>query len=168
MPWIKRWGNKAFSRVISKIIRKKITDCQTGFRAFTRKVAESVEIVSDHTYTQEQVIKTVRTGFRVCEVPVNFGVRRGKSRLIKNPFEYAVKAWINLFRIYRDYEPLKFFGIFGMLMLIPAFLIGGYFVFLHLTQGIKGHLGLLFLMMLLFMSGIQVIFFGFLADMKRR
>ena len=36
MPLIKRLGNKAFSRVISKITGTKISDAQTGFRAFTK------------------------------------------------------------------------------------------------------------------------------------
>jgi len=168
MPWIKKWGNRAFSRVVSYITRKRITDCQTGFRIFSRKLAQSVELVSNHTYTQEQIIKAVKDGFKVCEVPIHFARRKGRSRLIKNPFEYAFKAWINLFRIYRDYEPLKFFGKFGFLLMIPSFLIGIYFVILHITYGIRGHLGLFFLMILLFFSGLQIMVFGFLADMIKK
>ena len=40
MTLIKRLGNKVFSRVISNITRMKISDGQTGFRAFTKEVAE--------------------------------------------------------------------------------------------------------------------------------
>ncbi|MBU1203885.1 MAG: glycosyltransferase family 2 protein [Nanoarchaeota archaeon] len=168
MPWLKRWGNKAFSRVISSIIKHKITDCQTGFRVFSKKVAQSIDIISDHTYTQEQIIKAIRGGFKAVEVGVYFAKRKGRSRLLKNPLEYAVKAWVNLFRIYRDYKPLKFFGIFGFWMVFFGVLIGLYFLVLHFSTGIRGHTGLLFLMLLLFFVGIQVILFGFLADMIKR
>ncbi len=48
MPLIKRIGNKAFSRVISKIIRLRINDCQTGFRAFSRNLAAGISITSNH------------------------------------------------------------------------------------------------------------------------
>ncbi|GAG28177.1 unnamed protein product, partial [marine sediment metagenome] len=42
------------------------------------------------------------------------------------------------------------------------------FIYLHFTIGIKGHLGLLFLMLLLLTFGLQTITFGFLADMMRK
>jgi hypothetical protein len=56
MPWLKKLGNIAFSKVISKITGFRISDCQTGFRAFTKEVAEQIQITSFHTYTQEQII----------------------------------------------------------------------------------------------------------------
>ena len=168
MPFVKRLGNIAFSKVISRIVRYRITDCQTGFRAFTREVAEKIPIISNHTYTQEQIIHAIRQKFRIKEVPVYFARRRGKSRLISNPFEYAIKAWMNILRVYRDYEPLKFFGGSGLIMITLGSLLGLWFVYLHLTTGIKGHLGLIMLMLLLILGGIQMLFFGFLADMNKK
>ena len=167
MPLTKRVGNKLFSKVISNITGLTITDAQTGFRAFTREVAEKIPIISTHTYTQEQVIKCARI-YKVKEVPVHFAKREGKSRLIRNPFEYAVKAWITLFRIYRDYKPLSFFGMIGGIPLLVGSLIGVWFSYNHFFMGgVKGHLLLSIFMMLLVLVGIQIILFGFLADMKR-
>jgi glycosyltransferase involved in cell wall biosynthesis len=109
MPFVKRQGNRAFSKVISHLTKMKITDGQTGFRAFTKDVAERIKIKSRHTYTQEMIIRAAREKFRIKEVPVDFAKRKsGDSRLISNPIEYAAKAWLNIFRIYRDYEPLRF------------------------------------------------------------
>lgn len=167
MPLLKKMGNRAFSATISRIIRRKINDCQTGFRAFNSNVAK-LGIISNHTYTQEQIIRAVKNKYRVKEIPTHFAAREGKSRLISNPFEYALKAWINLLRIYRDFEPLKFFGRTGLAMFLTGFLIGIYFLYLHLTTGIVGHVGLLFLMLILLSTGLQVILFGFLADMQKR
>lgn len=168
MPLIKRLGNIAFSKVISKIIRREVTDCQTGFRAFTKELAENVSIISNHTYTQEQIIHAVKQKFKIKEVPVYFAKRAGKSRLISNPFEYALKAWMNILRIYRDYEPLKFFGGSGLIMISLGSLLGLWFIYLHFTTGITGHLGLIMLMLLLLLGGIQILFFGFLADMNKK
>jgi glycosyltransferase involved in cell wall biosynthesis len=166
MPLMKRLGNKAFSKVISNITRVKITDSQTGFRAFTKAVAQKVKVTSYHTYTQEQIIRAVRMKFRIAEVPVYFAKRHGKSRLISSPFEYAANAWINLLRIYRDYEPLKFFGFIGMSSVFVGFIIGLWLVFLYLTRGVVGKTPSLMLCVLLITMGVQVILFGFLADMK--
>lgn len=168
MPFLKKMGNKAFAVVFKQLTKTKLTDTTTGFRAFTKKVAEDIEYINKFTYTQEQIIKASKQKFRITEIPIETRKTR-PSRLFKNPFEYAIKAWINIFRIYRDYDPLKFFGAIGISFLLLGFIIALYFLYLHLFGGgIIGHLGLLFLMLMLIMGGIQIIFFGFLADMNRK
>ncbi len=168
MPILKRLGNKAFSKVISQITRTKVSDAQSGFRAFTRRVAENVPIISGHTYTQEQVIRVVKGKFKMAEVPVYFAERKGKSRLIQNPFGYAIRAWINILRIYRDYEPIKFFGLTGGAIFTIGFIFGLRLLYFYFTTGIVGHTPSLILGMLLMSVGVQVITFGFLADMIKK
>jgi glycosyltransferase involved in cell wall biosynthesis len=169
MPFIKKVGNKAFSKVISGIIKQEISDGQTGFRAFTAEVAK-LDLTSDHTYTQEQLIRASKKKFRIKEIPVFFAKRAGKtkSRLIKNPFEYAVRAWINLLRIYRDYEPLRFFGIVGAFFIFIGMLLGMWIILTLVQEGIVGGIPRVILSALFIMTGVQIMVFGFLADMKRR
>lgn len=169
MPFIKRLGNMAFSRVISQITGLNISDAQTGFRAFTKEVAEHVPITSNHTYTQEQIIRAVRKKFRIKEVPIYFAKRHDKSRLISSPFGYAVRAWINIIRIYRDYEPLKFFGWTGTLILLIGFVLGLWLVYFQFFGGgAFRHLGLMMLDILIITIGLQIVIFGFIADMLRK
>src|SRR3989344_4382193 len=167
MPLLKRIGNRAYSRVISSLTGVKITDSTTGFRAFTKEVALNIKFINTFTYTQEQIIRAAKQRFRITEIPIETRKTR-ESRLFRNPFEYAFKAWINIFRIYRDFDPLKFFGIIGSLLSLLGFLIGIWFIYLHFTSGIQGHLGLLILMILLILMGIQIILFGFFADMNKK
>jgi len=160
MSLIKKIGNKLFSKAISQITGIKITDGQTGFRAFTKEVAEKINIISTHTYTQEQIIKAVRNKFKVKEVPIYFAKRRAdKSRLMSNPFEFAFKAWVNLLRVYRDYAPLKFFGLVGFALILSASLIFLYSAF------ISGKIMDITIIVLI-LAGIQIILFGFLAEMS--
>ena len=167
MPFLKWLGNIAFAEVLSSLTKVRITDSTTGFRAFTADVAREINYINTFTYTQEQIIKAAKQGFRIAEIPIVARKTRA-SRLFKNSFQYALKAWINILRIYRDYEPLTFFGKIGLTGLSLGMLIGFYFVYLHFTVGIKGHIGLLFLMLVLLIFGLQTILFGFLADMIRR
>ena len=168
MPLIKRLGNIAFSKVVSQIARLKISDAQTGFRAFTKEVAEKIRIRSKHTYTQEQIIKAVLAKFSIKEVPIYFAKRNGKSRLISNPFEYAAKAFINLIRVYRDFEPLKFFGIVGGFILSIGFILGLWLVYFQLYGGgAFRHIGLMMLDVLVITIGLQLVIFGFIADMLK-
>ena len=168
MPLIKRLGNKAFSKAISQIAHTRISDAQSGFRAFTREVAETIPIISGHTYTQEQVIKVVKNKFKMAEVPVYFAERKGKSRLIRNPFEYAIKAWINIIRVYRDYEPIRLFGVTGGILFLGGVALGLRLLYFYLTTGVVGHTPSLILSMLLMSVGVQIITFGFLADMIKK
>ena len=169
MPMVKRLGNRAFSRVISQITHLDISDAQTGFRAFTKEVAKKVQITSNHTYTQEQIIRAVRGKFKIKEIPIYFAKRHDESRLISNPFSYAIRAWINLTRIYRDYEPLKFFGWVGTLILLAGFILGLYLVYFQFFGGgAFRHLGLMMLDILIITIGLQIVIFGFVADMFRK
>ncbi|MBI2651236.1 glycosyltransferase family 2 protein [Candidatus Woesearchaeota archaeon] len=167
MPFINRIGNIAFSKAVSQIAETDISDAQTGFRAFTGNFARKVAIKSDHTYTQEQILRAVKNKFKVKEVPIYFAKRKDKSRLIRNPFSYALRAWINIIRIYRDYKPLRLFGIIGFLIFSIGVLLGFYMVYLHFTTGISGHIALLMLNVLILSIGFQLLTFALLADMFR-
>lgn len=169
MPLSKRLGNKAGSKVVSSIAGMRITDAMTGFRAFTKEVAQRVKTTSTHTYTQEQIIRAVKEKFRVAEVPVYFARRKeGKSRLVKGFFEYALKALMTVLRVYRDYKPLKFFGIIGGIFFSIGFLIGVYIFITWLRSGAVGGIPRVILSALLMLAGIQIILFGFLADMAKK
>ncbi|TAL53929.1 MAG: glycosyltransferase family 2 protein [Nanoarchaeota archaeon] len=167
MPLINRLGNMAFSSVISQIIGQRITDAQTGFRAFTREVAKRVKITSTYTYTHEQLIRSEREKFKIAEVPVTARKTR-KSRLMRSPFDYAIKAWINILRLYRDYEPLKFFGMIGGSLFAAGFVIGIFIIATLMETGTVGGIPRVILSALLILTGIQIITLGFLADMNRK
>ncbi len=166
LPLSKKLGNKAFAKLLSKILRIKLTDTTTGFRAFTREVAAKINFINTFTYTQEQIIKAARQNFKIKEISIKTRKTR-ESKLFGSPLEYAFKAWINILRIYRDYEPLKFFGRIGLTLIIIGLLIGTWLTYLFITKGKVGHIPLTVLTILLIIAGIQIITFGFLADMKK-
>src|SRR3989338_2229101 len=165
MPFINKIGNRAFSAVISGITKTKITDAQTGLRAFSQEVAKKVGITSNFTYTQEQIIRAIKLKFKVKEIPVDFARRKDKSRLFGHPFSYAIKAGLTILRIYRDYEPLKFFTFIGGSLFGTGFLIGIWLLYLFLSSGAIRHIPSAILSMLFIVIGIQILIFGFLADM---
>ena len=167
MPFMKRFGNVLFSKTISWLTDINITDSTTGFRAFTRDVAEEIEIINTFTYTQEQIIRTAKHKFRITEIPVDTRETRA-SRLFSSPFNYAAKAWINIFRIYRDFEPLKFFGSIGFTFFLLGFILGLYIIYTWVTKGDVVALPRVMLSILLVMIGVQIILFGFLADMMKK
>lgn len=167
MPFMKRWGNRAFARVLSRLTHYRLTDTTTGFRAFTRHVAENVPITTGFTYTQEQIIRAAREKYAIAEIAVDTH-RTRESRLFRSSWEYAWKAWINIARIYRDYEPLKFFGRIGGILFLLGVFLGLYVFYNVITTGRAGGVPRVILSALLILSGIQIILFGFLADMWKK
>jgi len=163
--FIKMVGNVAFAKVISRLTKTKITDSTTGFRAFTKEIAEKIVFLNTFTYTQEQIIKASKLGFKIGEIAITRNKTR-ESRLFKNSFQYALRAWINIFRIYRDYDPIKFFGRIGLFLISIGIIIGIWLFYRFIIYGKVGHIPLTVLTMLLVIAGIQIISFGFLADMK--
>lgn len=163
---MKNLGNMAFAKVFSNLIKVKLTDTTTGFRAFTSEVAK-LQLINKFTYTQEQLIRAAKSRVKITEIPITTRPTR-ESRLFKNPFDYAIKAWINILRIYRDFDPLRFFGRIGLSIFGVGFLIGLFLFYNFIKTGLVGHVPLTILAMLLMTVGLQIVLFGFLADMNSK
>src|SRR3989344_8166986 len=86
--FMKKLGNVAFAKVFSSLLKTKLRDTKTGFRAFRKEVAE-LPVINNFTYTQEQLIRAGKAKMRITEVPITTNMTR-KSRLFKNSFDYAL------------------------------------------------------------------------------
>lgn len=164
--FMKKAGNVAFARVFSSLLKTRITDSTTGFRAFTPDVA-ALPLINSFTYTQEQLIRAGKKRMRIGEVPIKARKTR-PSKLFRSSFDYAVKAWLNILRIYRDFEPLKFFGKIGLFFVLLGVLLGLFILYRIVTVGGAGGVPRVIFAMLLILVGIQIGLFGFLADMQRK
>jgi len=166
MPLTKYLGNLAFSKALSALTGVKLSDGQSGFRAFTAEVAREIKFINTFTYTQEQLIKAAKQKFKIGEIPIYARKTRG-SRLFKGPLDFAVRAWINIFRIYRDYNPIKFFGGVGLGFIGVSVLIGLYTVgswAFGFIDSINEKIPSLLLTIIFFTTGVQIVLFGFIAD----
>lgn len=166
MSWVKRFGNRVFTWLMRRLTGFPFTDTQTGFRAFTRDFSESIVLRARYTYTQEMLINAVERGFRIKEVPIRFSKRKyGESRLIANPLFYAIKSLMIILRTYRDYHPMKFFGVLGGLLVAIGTAIGAYLLAFWLVHSYIGRMPTLILSVLLIILGSESLLFGFFADM---
>ncbi|MEJ2251099.1 MAG: glycosyltransferase family 2 protein [Candidatus Lokiarchaeota archaeon] len=94
----KKFGNLFFAKILSLLLRKHIKDTTTGFRAFNRDVAK-LRIQSKFTYTQEQIIRAIRGGKKVKEIPIETRETRG-SHLFNNILEYFYRAIITILKTF--------------------------------------------------------------------
>jgi len=169
MPWIKKWGNKRFTKLISKITGQKFTDTQCGFRAYSREAALRLNLKGKFTYTQEVFIDLIEKGMKIKEVPLEVKYFKERNSLISgNLRRYGLKSIAIIGRATRDSQPLSFFGMPGLILFILGAIGGGFsfffWLFTHTTTPIKT----LFNLSVFFtISGIALIVLGLLADMLK-
>jgi glycosyltransferase involved in cell wall biosynthesis len=76
MPVSRRFTNWLSASLASRIGGQTVTDAQTGFRAFTRAVAEQVQPAGDrYEFEANFLLEALRAGYRVAsvEVPTIYG-----------------------------------------------------------------------------------------------
>ena len=78
-----RWrsaGNRVFTLALSFAAGRRISDGQTGFRAFSARALNVAEIVHDYNYAQVLTLDLLHKGMRLAEVPITYRSRsRGRS-----------------------------------------------------------------------------------------
>ena len=76
----RRMGNLAFTAALNVAAGRRISDGQTGFRAFSRRALECAEIIHDYNYAQVLTLDLLKKGMRMREVPVAYQQRtKGES-----------------------------------------------------------------------------------------
>ena len=122
MPRIKLWGNRLMSRLISRLIGQRFHDVSCGMRCYNRRAGMSLNPLAAFTYTQEVFLNLGFKRMRMVEVPVRVVGQRpvGESRVASNLWRYGFRTLTIIFRCYRDYRPMRFFGALAMGLMIPA------------------------------------------------
>ena len=166
MPLSKKLGNKLATAVVRFVTGYKITDAQTGFRAFSREAALRMNILSDYTYTQETLLIAAEHKLKVVEIPVDFRKRAGKSRLISSIWSYAKKASMTIWLTHLSYKPLKVFLTLGAILIVAGILAGLKVLLHYLATGlVQPYLPTALLASLLLILGFEVVIIGLVAEM---
>ena len=169
MPWIKKMGNRIFTRIVSRLTHQKLTDTQCGFRAYSKEAALKLNTFGDFTYTQEVFLDLINKGLRVKEIPIRVKERQGQSRVVKNWYTYGLNALIIIIRTFRDYKPLTFFGTIGLVTLLPGVAIGLFMVFYwFIYRRTSPYTSLLYAVVTLVVLGTLFIVLALIADMVGR
>ena len=76
-------GNRLFNLLIMILTKRRITDSQTGFRAYKREALKEIVLYSDgYEIESELTVKSLKNGFKVQEEPITCDKRKcGQSKL---------------------------------------------------------------------------------------
>lgn len=170
MSGLKYWGNSQMTKLINYIAKTNLTDVSSGFRAFNRDALFKLNLLGDFTYTQESILDLATKGIRIMNLPVEVQYFKSrKSRVASNIPSYAIKTSMIIFKSFRDYSPLKFFGLIGFII-FSAGLILDAFVLVHYinNQSFSPYISVILSGIYLNTIGFGIIVLGVIADMFDR
>lgn len=131
MPAVKLVGNHIMSWLISRLVRAHFHDVSCGFRCYSREAVLQLNLHGAFTYTQETFLDFASKHLKIVEVPIQVKYFPGrKSRVASSIILYALNTLKIIFRGYRDYFPLRFFGGISLIFAILALIFGSIF-FMH-------------------------------------
>jgi glycosyltransferase involved in cell wall biosynthesis len=157
LQWLGSW-------VVRQMSDTNVPDTTSGFRAYTREAALRMTIVSEFTYTLESIIQAGKKRMAIAHVPIRSNPRTRKSRLFSSVWTYIKASAATIIRIYAMYEPLKVFGVIGLVVFGGGLAVSLRFVYFYLVGEGLGHVQSLIFAAVLLIVGFQIALIGLLAD----
>jgi len=124
-PEYRKIGIKLITKVTNSTLKEKITDSQSGFRAYNKDVITKLDPGDvGMGISTEILIKASSRGFKIAEVPINIQYEGNTST--HNPVSHGTSVLLSTIKYISIEHPLKFYGIPSLIF----FAIGLTFTFL--------------------------------------
>ena len=128
IPRYRKLGIQAITNLVNSNTGKKITDSQSGFRAYNKMVLEKIiPSESGMGVSTEILIKANNQKFRISEVPITILYEGDTSS--QNALSHGTSVILSTMKFISIEHPLKFYGIPGI-----AFLALGLFFIVWTVQ----------------------------------
>jgi glycosyltransferase involved in cell wall biosynthesis len=119
VPRYRKVGIKVITKITNATIKKQLTDSQSGFRAYSKKVLTELN-PSDAGMgiSTEILIKASSKNFRISEVPIKITYSGDTST--HNPISQGSSVIISTIKYTSIEHPLKFYGIPSLIFFITG------------------------------------------------
>ena len=117
MPKYRKIGVQVITKVTNASINEKLTDSQSGFRAYSKRILDEI-IISENGMgvSTEILIKSNQKNFRIVEVPIIILYNGNTST--HNPVSHGTSVLLSTIKFTSIQHPLKFYGIPSLFFLI--------------------------------------------------
>lgn len=163
MPLRNRMGNGLITGTINVLYKLRLKDSQSGFRALSRTALEMLEIESEGMpFASEMIIDARKKSMRLAEVPIRYRQRVGSPKLKAYKDGSLILGLV--IRMVRDYNPLTIFLPIGGVLMLGGVIFWLFVIQDWLATGTVNRLASVVGGTMLLLAGLQIIFFGLLAD----
>ena len=119
MPKYRKIGVKVITNLVNSQTGKKITDSQSGFRAYSKKIFSEINLSeSGMGVSTEILIKANQKKIKITEIPIKILYDGETSK--HNPVSHGTSVMLSTMKFISIEHPLKFYGIPGVLFLITG------------------------------------------------
>jgi glycosyltransferase involved in cell wall biosynthesis len=116
MPKYRKIGIQTITKLTNVTGGTKITDSQSGFRAYNKKILENIKPTeSGMGISTEILIKTQKAGYKITEVPIVILYEGDTST--HNPVSHGTSVIFSTLKYVAIERPLTFYGIPGFIFL---------------------------------------------------
>ena len=163
--WGKRFLQDLGSKVVSHLSRISVPDVTSGFRAFSREAALTLNVLSRYTYTHETIIQAGMQNLKVVSVPVKVNPATRPSRLFRSQTAYVLRSAATILRVYTMYRALRVLLTIATPIFLAGFGLGIRFLYFYMTGNGSGHIQSLILCAVLLNLSFFLALIGILADL---
>lgn len=123
IPFYRRVGQKVISHSVNILSRDKLSDSESGFRAFSKKAISTLELKENGmAISAETVAEVSKQELKVAEVPISITYRGDTSTL--NPLAHGLGVFTRILVMISERKPLFFFGLGGTVLIILGLIAG--------------------------------------------
>jgi len=117
IPSYRKVGIKVITKITNVSIKKQLTDSQSGFRAYSKKVLDELTPLElGMGISTEILIKASNKNFRILEVPIKI-IYHGETST-HNPITHGSSVIISTIKYTSLQRPLTFYGIPSVIFLL--------------------------------------------------
>ena len=126
-------GIKIITSAVNLGITSKVTDSQSGFRAYSKKAINLLHPTEKGmSVSTEILLKISNNGLSVAEVPIS--ITYGPDTSEHNSVSHGVSVLMNTLKYVSIKHPLKFYGVPGLLLTVIGAVLGGVFLEAYLNE----------------------------------
>ena len=109
-------GNRMVRGMVNRIFHGNISDLMTGYRAFSYQFVKSFPVLSKGFEIEtEMSIHALDKNLSIISVPVEYRDRSADNPSKLNTYSDGLRVLRTVARLYKEYRPLSFFGLFTAL-----------------------------------------------------
>ncbi len=166
IPRFRHLGQRVLSYLTNILSGGKLSDTESGFRAYSRKAIDTLELKEKGMAISAETISVASTkGLKVTEVPISAIYTKDGSTM--NPVRHGLGVLHRIMVMISERRPLLFFGSFGGIAIVVG-IVAGVMVVKTLFAAQVLQTGTALLSMLLITIGMLTIFTGVILDILVR
>ena len=162
---VKKLLQRLGSAVVRLISGADVADATSGFRAYSRRAALTLNVHSRYTYTLETLVQARQARLVVATVAVGVNPPTRPSRLMRSTGEYLRRSMLTMLRAFVIYRPLRFFMVPAVVLGLAGVALGLRFVLRFISDGGAGNVQSLILAAILVMLAGLAVAIGLIADL---